>query len=165
MSRNAGSRGLERFTGSKGEILVDARFAPLYLTSWRGKVDAEVLDKLYAWLLDESAAIAAKGGCIAYVNDLGAIETASSGVRQIFVDRAANLRHTVHGQVNVGAWHVVGEGEARGILAKLAWVSPNDWKGYEVSSWAEGIRAAQEALREAGIEIEEPEPEDYAFPD
>jgi hypothetical protein len=154
---------LTRLADPHCEIVIDRRYAPLYLTRWTGKLSVEVLGELHDCLLGFGQTALAAGLRLAYVNHVGGIERSSAAVRRAFIERAAQLRHSVHGQVQLGSWHVIGSPLVRGVLAMARWVTAGDDEDHFVGNTAEGIRGATAALAKHGVDIDI-DPSTYEFP-
>lgn len=156
---------LIRFADADGEIEVDPRFAPLYLTRWRGRLSASVVTALFEFSTEVAAVALAEGTRVAYVNEVDEIARPDAAVRRLISELSVELERSGKRAAMVGSWQVISNPVIRGFLKALGWVTNNAVDGRVAADWADGIAQATAALVAAGQALPPIDAANYGFPE
>jgi hypothetical protein len=153
---------LRRFTGPRGEILVDLRYAPLFMSMWRGELDLDMVEQLFAWTRERNRVALEELSQVAYLNHVDELHMVSGDVRRRISELSIDLHASGLREGMVGSWQVLSSPMLRGFLRAASWVTNGAVDGRVVGSWAEGIAVAVAALAREGVAVTVPGP--YSFP-
>lgn len=156
---------LHRIADAMGEIEVDLRFAPLYLSRWRGRLSAEVITALFEFTTVVAKQAIAETGRVAYVNHVDTLERPDAEVRRLIGDLSVEFKQAGYAIMSVGSWQIIGNPLLRGVLRALGWVTNDTVDGRVASSWEEGIAQATAALAAAGQRAPVIDGRAYQFPE
>lgn len=154
-----------RIADATGEIELDLRYAPLYLTRWRGRLSCEVVTEFFEFSTVVAKRAISETGRVAYVNHVDALERPDAEVRRLVGDLSVEFKRDGYGMMSVGSWQIVSNSLLRGVLRALGWVTNDTVDGRLASSWADGIAQATAALAAAGQRAPAIDGRSYRFPE
>jgi hypothetical protein len=132
---------LLRFTGSDGEIAIDPRHAPLYLSVWEGELDEEIVRDFFVWSKERSRMALEMGTHVAYVNDVDRIRV-NADMRKLISDLSKDFQQSGYAAANVGSWQILSSPMIRGALTAVRWMTSDAVAGKPTKDWMHGIREA-----------------------